>query len=83
MVPDKDDIVVREKSGSPAAAYLLGTFANPGLFLLQSHDEAVSQAVSFARQLQVRAWFNSDETFVLLGSGCDTGAEPAEDSPAR
>jgi hypothetical protein len=27
--------------------------------------------------------FNSDETFVLLGSCCDTGVEPAGDSPAR
>jgi hypothetical protein len=82
MLPDKDDIVVRKKSGNPAAAYLLGTFATPGLFLLESRDEAVSHAVAFANQLHVRAWFNSDETFVLLRSCCDTGVEPADDSPS-
>ena len=71
MLPDKDDIVVRKKRGNPFTVYLLGTFAIPGQFLLPSCDEAVSRAVAFAQQRRVRAWFNSDDTFVLLGTYCE------------
>ena len=71
MLPDKDDIVVRKKRGNPSAVYLLGTVAIPGQFHLPSREEAVSRAVAFAQQRRVRAWFNSDDTFVLLGTYCE------------
>jgi hypothetical protein len=82
MVPDKADILVRMKSGDSVAVYLIGTFAMPEQFLLQSRDEAVSQALAFARQRHVRAWFNSDEMFVLLGNYGDIGTELTDAIPS-
>ena len=68
MMPDNDDIVVRKKSGNPSIVYLIGTIARPDQFPLRTRAEAVSQAVAFAKRRHVRAWFNSDDTFVLLGT---------------
>jgi hypothetical protein len=68
MVPANDDIVVRKKTGNPAAFYLVGTFAARDQFFVETRDEAVSHAVALARRRRVRAWFNSDDTFVLLGT---------------
>jgi hypothetical protein len=67
--PDSDDVVVRQKHGNPSIVYLLGTPAAPDQFMLRTRDEAVSQAVAFAKRHRVRAWFaNGDDTFVLLGT---------------
>ena len=65
----QDDVVVRQGRGNPHVVYLLGTPATPDQFSLRSREEAVTQAVAFARQQRVRAWFdNGDNTFVLLGT---------------
>lgn len=68
-VPDHDDVVIRLKHGNPSTVYRLGTGAAPDQFILHTRDEAVSQAVAYARRQHVRAWFaNGDEDFVLLGT---------------
>lgn len=69
VVPEDGDVVVRRKPGDPAAVYRLGTLATPDQFLLRTRDEAVSQAVAFAKRQHVRAWFaNGDDDLVLLGT---------------
>ena len=67
--PDSDDVVVRQSRGNPSIVYVLGTPSAPDQFVLRTRDEAVSQAVAFARRQRVRAWFaNGDDTFMLLGT---------------
>ena len=62
------DIVVRKKMGNRIAVYLVGTFGIRDQFFLETRSEAVSHAVALARRRHVRACFNSDDTFVLLGT---------------
>jgi hypothetical protein len=67
--PDPDDVVVRLKRGNPSTVYLLGTPSAPDQYAIRTRDEAVSQAVAFAKRQQVRAWFTSgNDDFVLLGT---------------
>ena len=65
--PDQDDVVVRERRGNPHVVYLLGTPTTPDQFSLRTREEAVTQAVAFARRQRVRAWF-ANGTFLLLGT---------------
>ena len=66
--PDKDDVVVRQRRGSPHTVYLLGRPTTPDQFSLRTREQAVTQAVAFARRQHVRAWFdNGENTFLLLG----------------
>ena len=68
-LPDHDDVVIRQKHGNPSTVYLLGTPAAPDQILVRTRDEAVSQALAYAKRQHVRAWFaKSDEDFVLLGT---------------
>ena len=49
--------------------YLLGTPTTPDQFSLRTREEAVTQAVAFAKRQRVRAWFDKgDNTFLLLGT---------------
>ena len=67
--PDKDDVVVRQRRGNPHTVYVLGTPTTPDQFSLRTREEAVTQAVAFARRHHVRAWFeDGDNTFLLLGT---------------
>ena len=67
--PDNDDVVVRQGRGNPSVIFLFGTPSSPDQLSLQSRDEAVDQAVGFARHQRVRAWFaHGDGTFVLLAT---------------
>jgi hypothetical protein len=67
--PNGDDVVIRQERGNPSTAFLLGTPAAPDQFILRTRDEAVSQALAYARQQHVRAWFaRGDDDFVLLGT---------------
>ena len=67
--PDQDDVVVRQRRGNRHVLYLLGTPATPDQFSIGTRFEAVTQAVAFARQQRVRAWFDDgDNTFLLLGT---------------
>jgi hypothetical protein len=73
--PEEGDAVVRQKHGKPSAVYSLGTLSAPEQFTLRIRDDAVSQALAFAKQ-HVRAWFaNEDGEFVLLGTFRNNGAE--------
>ena len=68
-LPDNDDVVIRQKHGNPSTVYLLGTPAAPDQFILRTRDEAVSQALAYAKQRHVQAWLaKDDEDFVLLGT---------------
>jgi hypothetical protein len=72
--PDVDDIVVRQKRGNPHAVYVLGTPSAPAQYQVRTGDEAVSQALAFAKRQCVRAWFaNDDDSLVLLGTFRDDG----------
>ena len=75
--PDRDDVIVRKRSGNPHTVYLLGTSATPDQFSLRTREDAVGQAVAFAKRQRVRAWFdNGDNTFVLLGTFRDAARTP-------
>jgi hypothetical protein len=78
VVPEDGDVVVRQKRSNPSTVYLLGTPSAPDQFILRTPEEAVSQALAFAKREQVRAWFaNGDDDFVLLGTFRNHDAEPA------
>jgi hypothetical protein len=67
--PDNDDVIIRQKHGNPSIVYLLGTYLAPNQFILRTRDDAVSQALAYAKRQHVRAWFaNGDDDFVLLGT---------------
>jgi hypothetical protein len=69
LVPEDGDVVIRQKHGAPSVVYLLGTPSAPDQFIVRTRDEAVSQAVAYAKHQRVRAWFdNGDDNFVLLGT---------------
>ena len=68
-LPDNDDVIIRQKHGNPSTVYLLGTSLTPDQFMLRTRDDAVSQALAYAKRQHVRAWFaKGDEDFVLLGT---------------
>lgn len=67
--PDKDDVVVRRKGGTPGVIFVLGTPPTPEQFTLRTRDEAVAQALAFAKRQRVCAWFaNGGDELVLLGT---------------
>ena len=67
--PDHDDVVVRQRRGNPHVVYVLGAPTTPDQFSLRTREEAVAQAVAFARRQSVRAWFDKgDNTFLLRGT---------------
>ena len=81
LAPDEGDVVVRQKRGNPSTVYLLGTPSAPEQFILRTRDEAVSQALAFAKQQRVRAWFaKGDEEYVLLGTFRKGDAAPERSS---
>ena len=81
LAPDEGDVVVRQKRGNSSTVYLLGTASAPDQFTLRTRDEAVSQALAFAKRQQVRAWFaNGDDECVLLGTFRKENALPARSS---
>jgi hypothetical protein len=76
--PDQDDVVIRQKRGNPSTVFLLGTPAAPDQFILRTRDEAVSQALAYAKHQHVRAWFTKgDDEFVLLGTFREEQVESA------
>jgi len=80
-LPDKDDVVIRQKRGNPSIVFVLGTPSTPHQFILRTRDEAVSQALAYAKRQQVRAWFaKGDDDFVLLGTVRKEQAQPARSS---
>ena len=80
-LPDKNDVVIRQKHGNPSTVYLLGTPSSPDQFTLRTRDEAVAQALTYAKRQHVRAWFaKGDDDFVLLGTFGEEQVTPAKSS---
>lgn len=71
--PAESDIVVRPKKVSAAVAYFVGMIATPDQFQVPTREEAVSQALEFAKRQKLRVWFMSDKAdYELLGDFHDT-----------
>jgi hypothetical protein len=68
--PEDGDVVVRQETREGTVVYVLRTAPGPDGYLFRTGDEAISQAVTFAKRHRVRAWFSTDESadFVLLGA---------------
>jgi hypothetical protein len=69
---------VRVKRGNPSTVFVLGTSLNPDQFIVRTRDEAVSQAVAYAKRQRVRAWFSGDNGFVLLGTSRAEAVAPTK-----
>ncbi len=68
--PEPDDIIIQSVPHEGGVAYGLRAASGPGQYLVHSRNEAVSQAVQFAKRLGVRAWLTDDGiTFVWLDDG--------------
>ncbi len=81
VFPDKNDAVIRQKHGHPSTVYLLGTPSSPDRVILLTRDEAVSEALAYAKQQHARAWFaRGNDDFVLLGTFRAAQVEPARSS---
>ena len=80
-LPDKNDVVIRQRHSNPSTVFLLGTPSAPDQFIVPTRDEAVSQALAYAKRQHVRAWFaKGDDDFVLLGTFREEQAQPARSS---
>jgi hypothetical protein len=67
--PHNDDVVVRQEHGNPSTVYLLGTPSAPDHFVVRTRDDAVAQALRFAKYQHMAAWFVEDGTdAILLGT---------------
>lgn len=67
--PDNDDVVVRQERGNPSTVDLLGTPSAPDQFVVRTRDDAVAQALRFAKYQHVAAWFVENGTdAILLGT---------------
>ena len=59
--PEPGDIIVRETRPDEGIAYVLHTGSTVDQFIVRSREEAIRQALSFARLHRVHAWFTDDE----------------------
>jgi hypothetical protein len=64
-VPEDGDVVVREEKQEPDRVFVLHTAPGPDQFLYHTQEEAVAQAVTFAKRQLVRAWL-TDEGYDFL-----------------
>jgi len=66
--PEGGDIVVRQEERGGTVAYVLHTAPGADQYEFRTHEEAVTQALAFAKRQDVRAWLTTDESydFVLL-----------------
>ncbi len=61
------DIVVRQEKREGRFIYILHTATSEDQYLLRSREEAIAQAVAFAKWQCVRTWMtNSNYDFALL-----------------
>lgn len=80
-LPDKNDVVIRQRHGNPSIVFVLGTPSTPDQFILRTRDEAVSQALAYAKRQHAGAWFaKGDDDFVLLGTFREEQTQPARPS---
>jgi hypothetical protein len=64
--PEDGDIVVRQETREGRDVYVLHTAPGADQYLLRTRDEAVAQAVTFAKRQSVRAWFCGETSDVVL-----------------
>ncbi len=56
--PQDCDIVIRQKHRDGQWVFCLQSVPGPDQFVLPTRDAAVTEAVSFAKRLHVRAWLS-------------------------
>ena len=65
--PEDGDIVIRQEKRKGRFVYVLHTAPGADQYLLRSREEAVTQAVTFAKRECVRAWLTDEGyDFALL-----------------
>jgi LPS sulfotransferase NodH len=65
--PEDGDVVIREEQRDGKGVYVLHTAPGVDQYVLRSREDAIAQAVTFARRQQVRAWVtDGDYDFALL-----------------
>jgi hypothetical protein len=66
-VPEDGDIVVRQQTREGRRVYVLHRAAGVDQYLLRTREEAVRQAVTFAKRQGLRAWLAGEtDEFVPL-----------------
>ena len=64
--PEDGDIVIRQETREGTRVYVLHTAPGTDQSLLRTREEAVAQAVTFAKRACVRAWTDEGSDFVLI-----------------
>jgi hypothetical protein len=65
--PEDGDIVVREEQRESKVVYVLHTAPGADQYVLRSREDAIRQAVTFAKRQSVRVWLtHGDYDFALL-----------------
>jgi len=65
--PENGDIVIREEKRDGTVVYVLHIAHGVDQYALRRREEAVAQAVTFAKRQRVRAWLTDEgDDFVLL-----------------
>jgi phage-related baseplate assembly protein len=81
FAPEDGDVVIRQVALESTLVYVLHRTSTPNQVLLRTREEAVAQALAFAKRQHVRAWCaNGDADFVLLGTFRKDTVEPARAS---
>ena len=66
--PEDGDIVVGQDMRNGAYIYILHMAPGPDQYVLHSREDAIRQAITFAKRQEVRAWVtDGDYAFTLLG----------------
>ena len=66
--PEDGDVVVRQETQGKRLIYLLRIDPGGDQLCFGTRDEAVAQAVAFAKRQHARAWFTNHDHVVLLGT---------------
>jgi hypothetical protein len=64
--PEDGDIVIRKETRERRVVYVLRTAAGADQYLLRTREEAVAQAMTFAKRQGVRAWLSGEKDDVVL-----------------
>jgi hypothetical protein len=65
--PEDGDVVVRPEWREHTLVYALNIAPGPDQYLRRSREEAITQALTFAKREHVRAWLSDEDyDFVLL-----------------
>ena len=68
VAPEDGDVVVRQDALDETFTYVLRIAPGDDQICFRTRDEAVAQAVAFAKRRHARAWFTSHDHSVLLGT---------------